>query len=456
MSESSTFDHLSTVNLLTNLASKYHIKQWDFGAGSSTDTSVQVDNGSPKQLKSSQRTSITLRVWNQAGLVGITSTSDTSKNGLQKAFLSARLSSEYGNKDDIPNFSPLSKAKLPDLNLPVHSQRGIKTLLASLREAESSLLRANEFIKSVPYNGITESISERLYINSDGAFRQAKRSQTSIYLYARAEQLNKKPRSGSSVKWSLGFDQLDINGCIQEALDKTISHLDYQPVKTGSYLICFSPESILDLLGSFSSMFNARSIIDGLSLSNKDSIGETISVPTFNLIDNAIDPSNLSSIGFDGEGTPYKSHTIIEDGILKNLLHSESTAREFRVDPTGHAGIGSKVSVGPEWLQVFPSTQYKSENINLNHNDYSQEFILIDNLNALHAGIKPSQGSFSLPFDGWICKDGEKFSIEAATVAGDIKHLLKSILNIESESKITTQGISPYIWVEGLSITGEK
>ena len=50
---------------------------------------------------------------------------------------------------------------------------------------------------------------------------------------------------------------------------------------------------------------------------------------------------------------------------------------------------------------------------------------------------------------------GERVSIEAATVAGDIRTLLNSIVNMEAEQVITPGGVSPHVWVEGLSITGE-
>ncbi len=79
----------------------------------------------------------------------------------------------------------------------------------------------------------------------------------------------------------------------------------------------------------------------------------------------------------------------------------------------------------------------------------------LDELSALHSGVKASQGSFSLPFDGWIVKNGKKTSIEAATIAGDILNVLKSIVKIEDKQIVTHQGISPYVWVDGISITGE-
>jgi PmbA protein len=81
--------------------------------------------------------------------------------------------------------------------------------------------------------------------------------------------------------------------------------------------------------------------------------------------------------------------------------------------------------------------------------------VVIDSLSALHAGVKASQGSFSLPFDGWLVEGGVSRSIEAATVAGDIRTVMKAIIGFEGLAKITPDGLCPYVWVEGLSITGE-
>ena len=117
------------------------------------------------------------------------------------------------------------------------------------------------------------------YINSEGANRHMKLSQSSIYLYAKAEEENKKPRSAGGIRINSNLEELDIDSCISETSDKLISHLDYKSIETKKYLVCFTPEAFLQLISAFSSMFNARSIIDGLSLMNEDSLGNQISVP---------------------------------------------------------------------------------------------------------------------------------------------------------------------------------
>ena len=436
------------------LAHQAGVDRWDLGAACSDDCSVQVDRGEAKQLKAAQRSSITVRVWNSDGLVGITSTTDLSDSGLGQALDGAKHASRYGNPDDIPQFSPLATAPLPELHRPLKQREGILPLLAKLRESEADLLGRHPAIQTVPYNGMAESLSTSLYLNSDGAVRTMERTQASLYLYARAEEQGRKPRSSGAIRLALGSSDLDIAGCITEAADRTISHLGYRPIETGSYRVCFTPEAFLSLLGAFSSMFSARAVLDGVSLSSRDSIGDTLAVPFLSLYDDGLHPGHLSAAPFDGEGTPTQKLCLIEQGQLRSFLHSEATARAFGVQPTGHAGLGAKVSVGPDWF-VVQTSEGASSGTELDHSSCNDPFVLIEDLSALHAGVKATQGSFSLPFDGWLVKDGERISVEAATVAGDIRSLLKSIVHLEQELEATHRGVAPHVWVDGLSITGE-
>ena len=448
-------DPVVLTNLLKRYSNQLEIKKWDMGASSSNDISVQVQQGNAKQLKGSQRNSITLRVWNKNNQVGITSTSDLTSEGINKAMIGAIKASLYGNANESPEFSPLAKTELEQINSEISESHTIDELLSILKIAEKQLIDTHQSIDSVPYNGLNESYIERIYINSDGATRHMKLSQSSIYLYAKAEEEDKKPRSAGGIRINSNLDELDIQSCIKETSDKLISHLDYKPIETNKYLVCFTPEAFLQLISAFSSMFNARSIIDGLSLMNEDSLGNQISVPNLNISDEGLHPKNVGAFSFDGEGTPTQNIQLVSNGILTNLLHSEATARKFGVRPTGHAGLGAKVSVSPDWLVVSKSKSEMDKDASLSIKETIKEYILIDELSAIHSGVKASQGSFSLPFDGWIVNDGKKTSIEAATVAGDILKVLSSIVKIENEQIVTHQGISPYVWVEDMSITGE-
>lgn len=433
-------------------ASQLGIHKYDIYGASVDETSVQVDHGEPQQVKASNRSNITVRVWNGDNTVGITTTTDTDDRGLELALQTAYEASFFGARENVPDFSPEAIAPIAATPHEPGTVAPVPELLARLIEAEKGLMAAHPAITGVPYNGLAQRDLERFYLNSEGAIRHEGHSVASIYLYSKTEEEGKRPRSAGAFRVSPSLASLDIDGCLQEAAEKTISHLNYDKIKTGKYRVVFSPDAFLSLLGAFSNLFNAQAILDRQSLSTPESLGTTIATPLLCVCDDARHPENVGSESFDGEGTPTRRIPLITNGVLSNFLHSAGTARRFNTQPTGHANMGSKVTVSPHFFHVFaaegsPDAQYSLET--------AENVILIDDLHALHAGVQSLQGSFSLPFDGWLVNQGERVSIESATVAGDFREVLQSIIQVDKTAKYTGSGVSPYIWVDSLSITGE-
>ncbi|GBF81999.1 TldD/PmbA family protein [Aphanothece sacrum] len=438
-------------NSAQSIARELGITKYDIYGSSVDETSVEVDNGEPKQVQASNRSSVIVRVWNEQEMVGVTTTTDLDIQGLQLALKTAQEASLLGNKDNPPEFSPEAKEPLPNVSDEVVEPAPVPVLMETLIKAEKTLLEAHPAIMGVPYNGLSQEDIARFYLNSDGALRQETRSYASIYLYSRTEQEGKKPRGASAMKISHGLSDLDIDGCLKEVTEKTISHINYQSIPSGKYRVVFSPTAFLSLISAFSNLFNAQNILDKQSLSTPESLGTEIASPLLCLCDNALHPDNIGAETFDGEGTPTRPVDIIKNGILTGLLHSTGTAKRMNSKPTGHANIGSKVTVGSHFYHVFTS----EENAPQYSLDESENVILIDRLQALHAGVNALQGSFSLPFDGWLVNKGELISIDAATVAGDYLELLKSIICVETEAEVTPRGVCPRVWVNELSVTGE-
>lgn len=437
---------------MTEDASRMGIAAWDLGITCGNDTSVQVDRGEPKQRKARQSTAAMVRVWNGEGLVGITSTNDLSSPGLTAALAGAQQASAFGDAQSPPRLSPQARDPLTPLHQPRQPTLPMQTLLERLLDAERQVLNSHPAISTVPYNGLAQARRERLYINSAGALRRQSTTSATLWLYPRAEEAGRKPRSAGAVRLATGVDALDLEGCIAEATERTISHLDYAPIDTGVYTVCFSPEAFLDLLWAFGSMVNAQAVLDGVSLSQRSSLGTQVASPLLTVADDARHPRHVAAPEFDGEGTPTRRLPLIEGGRLRHFLHSEGTARTFADGSvaTGHANLGAKVTLSPQWLDVEGQRGDSSLSC-----ESGSGVVLIDSLSALHAGVKASQGSFSLPFDGWLLSGGERRSIEAATVAGDIRSTLQHIVACEGNPQCTPSGRSPHVWVEGLTITGE-
>ncbi|MEG3439016.1 TldD/PmbA family protein [Pannus brasiliensis CCIBt3594] len=439
-------------NYARSSAESLGISKYDIYGSSVDETDVDVLQGEPKQVQASNRSSVIVRVWNDNNQVGVTSTTDVDPVGLELALKTAKEASEFGVKENVPDFSPEAIAPTAEVNSEIGEQAPVSTLIEKLLDAEKSLLSAHPAIVGVPYNGLGQQEVDRFYLNSDGAKRQESRSYASVYLYTKTEQEGKKPRSAGAFRVSPSLEKLDIDGCIGEAIEKTVSHLDYKAIPTGKYLVVFAPRAFLSIIGAFSNLFNAQNILDKQSLSTPESLGTQIAASSLNLCDDALHPANVSAETFDSEGTPTRRVELIKNGVLANFLHSTITAKRMNASPTGNGNIGAKVTVSPHYYHIFAG-ETGERNYSL---DTAENVILVDSLHALHAGVNSLQGSFSLPFDGWLVNKGERISVDSATVAGDILTLLKSIVYIEPEEEITPSGISPRVWVEGLSITGES
>jgi PmbA protein len=434
------------------IAVELGIEKFDVVGVATEESTVQVNDGAPQQMRASKRNSVTVRVWNRDGLTGIASTNTLDEAGLRTALLLAKETSAYGNADAKVDFSPEAKAPLgrvpPSRPAP---EASVETLLAALLDAEKRVLSGHPDIRSLPYNAITQKALERFYLNSEGALREEAGRYVSTYLYTRAEREGSKPRSAGLSEVAGDLESLALPSLAARVVDKTISYLDYKRIATGTYTVAFSGEAFLSLLEAFSNMFNAQNVLDKQSLSSENDVGIALASPLLTVRDDALHATNKLPQAFDGEGTPTRSTTVLESGVLRSFLHSSQTARRLATLPTGHANMGSKVTVGSHYWNVERGDAPKSER----SLESEQCIILVDEVHSLHAGVNALQGSFSLPFAGWIYEGGKRVSVESATVAGDFRALLKAISFIEREQEVTPSGLSPRVWVEGLSVTSE-
>jgi PmbA protein len=438
-------------NTCHKISKSLPISKFDLYGIIKEESSASSKEKKPFSSTSSQKTSIILRVWNNKNQIGITSTSNVTENGISNAFELALNASDYFDTKNEISFSPLCSAELN--SIPPGSEEmnaSIQTLIKACVESETIILESNSYVKSVPYNKISQSLGERFYFNSETAYRSQKIAYSLCYFYPLVQEENKIPRQMGEVQLVKCFQELNTIECAKKSLEKTIAHMNYKKIHSGQYLVTFSPEAFLDLTNAFSNFFNAQNILDNKSISSIDDLGKKISPDFFNIFDSPLHENNVNPILFDEEGTPTKEFTIIENGVLKNFIHTSLTAKKFQVSPSGHTSLGAKLTSHTHFLNIF-----RSKNANLDMSCIPKSpYIYIENVKALHAGINALQGSFSLPFDGFIVENEERVSIESATVAGDFLTLLNNIIYMSEIPIATPSGLCPTVVVKSLSITG--
>jgi PmbA protein len=433
-----------------NAAQALGIAKFDLFGGTTNKCSVKVEKG--EQVTAASSFHVTLRVWDERGNVGVANTTDLSREGLSVALSMAKETASFLKPEVLPRFSPECLKPISNIRNSAETMVSIPEMTTALLAAEQKLKAGHPAIQQIPYNGLSQSERTQFYINSEGAVRSQTFSSAVLYLYSRAEESGRKPRSAGWLEAKNSFRQLDVDGLVKNVLERTIRQLNYRKVESGTYPVVFSARAFLDLLGAFSNMFNAQGVLDHRSLSKKESLGTALASEALNLYDDALHPGNVSPVAFDQEGTPTRKVTLLNAGKLESFLHSSTTAERMGCGLTGNGTFGSKINVSSHFYVVEKNPAIA------NKRDVKDEkkYIFVDEVNSLHAGVSALQGSFSLPFDGYLVENGEWTSIESATVAGDFRELLKSIFGMGDVPETTPSGVCPEIWVESLKVTGEE
>ena len=110
-------------------------------------------------------------------------------------------------------------------------------------------------------------------------------------------------------------------------------------MKSGAYPVVIKNTAMADLLATFCGVFSADNAQKGLSLlAGRE--GEAVASASVTLTDDPLMPMGLASCPFDREGAATKTKAVIEDGVLKTLLHNRKTAKAGCRTTGNAAGAG--------------------------------------------------------------------------------------------------------------------
>ncbi len=277
-------------------------------------------------------------------------------------------------------------------------------------------------------------------------------SEDSSHLYFTIRAFLEKDSSGHSVANSRILKELDVKTAAKEAAQFAIDSKNPKEIERGKYDVILTPlmfANIIDHLGSVASIFYIES---GLSpFANK--IGKQVASKIFNLYDEPHFPNGLNSTAYDEEGFPTKQTTIIKNGILNSNLHNTSTARKYKTESTGNAGL---IVPTPYNLHV-PEGTFKREDL----------IKQIDNglliTNTWYTRFQNYHtGDFStIPRDAiFYIKNGEiKHAVKNIRVTENIIELMKKVKALGNDTKqimsweIENPVITPSALIEKVNIT---
>lgn len=439
-------DRESVVKSISTIKDKLSIKHMDALVRASESNKVSAAGQTKCDMDYLVQAS--LRVWTDRG-IGIAVTTDLSESGLLAAAKSAVEAgsitppSEYeyhpGNGDSV---------SIIDINEPLINP---KILQEDLTAAVTKVTAAHASV-TMPFCQTSQTIVQRLYANSDGQSHYNAYIVSDAFFQARTMSDQDVARTALELKSTNRYADLNQSALAHEAARRAIDRKHHVKIETGNYAVVIGPNAMLSILGGFADMFSGQSVAENLSLLNADALGSLIASSLLTISDVPHSQHNTRPTWFSGEGERTEETTLIREGRLEHFLHSRLSAKLLRTTSNGHGSFGAKPECTPYFLSVAPCRDTTAPDGKTFFS--GQPCVYVDRVHSLHAGIKARQGSFSLPFEGRLIKNGTEVSIEAAVVAGDFLSLLKNIAYVGPNAKVEDHGMCPEIGVPDLKVTG--
>jgi PmbA protein len=118
------------------------------------------------------------------------------------------------------------------------------------------------------------------------------------------------------------------------ASDKAARAQDPVELAPGKYTVILEPAAVLDLIGFLFYDFSATAVDDKRSCLS-ERVGKELLGRNITITDDTYHQEQLGA-AYDGEGMPRQRVTLVDQGVIKNLVYSRRSARKARTKPTGH------------------------------------------------------------------------------------------------------------------------
>lgn len=141
--------------------------------------------------------------------------------------------------------------------------------------------------------------------------------------------------SGLGAATRVKVQDIDIEDLSNRAIDKCLGSEKPTSIEPGEYTVVLEPAAASNLLMFTGHLgFNALAHMEGRSpFANK--VGEKVFGDNITIEDNAYNDL-APGVPFDFEGMPRQQVKLIENGVLKNIVHDRRTARAMNTETTGH------------------------------------------------------------------------------------------------------------------------
>src|ERR1051326_1121732 len=184
----------------------------------------------------------------------------------------------------------------------------------------AAIAKKNKLVTAGIYSS---SQSAEAVINSNGlsAYHRQTSAEVSITMLADSS-------SGWQKANSPDLRNVDPARLAEIAAQKARDSRSPQELPPGKYTVILEPAAVLDLVGFMFWDFGGLSILDQRSFLN-NRIGTKLFGENITIVDDVTHPLQTNT-PFDGEGVHRQRVSLVEKGVIRNLVYARSTAAKMR------------------------------------------------------------------------------------------------------------------------------
>jgi len=386
--------------------------------------SVEVSGGKPAGSAASDQTVLFVRVsGDKTGLVYTQNLEQDPSDVMRTAYENSMYSQAQSRE---PMHAPESAGHLIREEERTHIYaKELKAKAAELEKIITSEVGELSFSRMT----LTETIRTMGLVNTKGCDMTYSRAN-----YEAQVQLAQENGMGHYL-----FDVLQSAPSVDEIspeyfLDRLAQWKKYQlpetSCKPGNYRVVLDASVLCNILNTAWQMFSAPFYLShNTPLTGK--LGEKLFSDAVTIRDVPVMAGSGYQFPFDCEGSQGSENELVNKGSLKGLLHTLSSAREMRMQPTGNAGrktllsgvVHTQVQAMPKNFLFMPEANTLDDLIS----DLNDGLYIHESYDVFHS-INIASGAFTIPCKAIVIKDGRfKGVCQGLTMNGNICSLFKAI-----------------------------
>jgi PmbA protein len=414
-----------------------------------TERSLEVSlrEGAIENVERSEGHDLGLRVIVQQSQA-IVSMSKLDRDTIREAAKRAVDMARVAPRDPYAGLAETGLARdVPDLDLWDGREIASEALQSLAKEAEDAALSVTGVTKS---SGAGASASSRSVVlgTSHGFLKTYQRSGFGFSVSVIAGEGTAMERDydySSAVHYGDLKPAAEIG---RRAGERAARRLNPRKTPSQKVPVVYDRRVSASLIGHFASAIAGPSVARGTSFLT-DRLGKEVFAEGISIVDDPLRRRGLGSRPFDAEGVAVAPSALVENGVLKSFLLDQSSARQLKLTPTGHASrsTGSPPSPSPSNLYMTAG-RLAPEALMA---DIAAGFYVTE---LLGMGVNGVTGDYSRGATGfWIEKGQLTFPVSEVTIAGNLKDMYRNITAADDlEFKMTTN--APTLRVEGMTVAG--